>query len=287
MNSHSPAADDVFWALTGLLTDYSVELTPRQIDEASRRHAPFPAGMRAHVRCRRGNRQQSIKSADKLAWQGARPIVHIEVGSDPDQHALERTLRHLEHAGVTDVLFEVRSAGRRRNTGSVLPELLARPELRLRRFRTIGVSHGPSRGVGPDHARMEHALTAMNAAVADRRARMYLVAPTTSACETVRWERHTRAHGNKVPIRIGLAGPTARPPRRGEPTPEALVGFAVALADEIESLIEGVHFFRSRGNVATSWWAEALARGRFVIEGDHELRLVQARDGSRGRGSVK
>jgi hypothetical protein len=286
VNSHSPAADDVFWALTGLLTDYSVELTPRQIDEASRRHTPFPAGMRAHVRCRRENPRQSIKSAGKLAWQGARPIVHIEVGPGPDQHALERTLRHLEHAGVADVLFEVRSAGRRWNTASVLPELLARPELRLRRFRTIGVSHGPSR-VEPDHARMERALTAMNAAVADRRARMYLVAPTTSARETVRWERHTRARGNKVPIRIGIAGSTARSPRRGEPAPEALVRFAVALADEIESLIEGVHFFRSRGNVATSWWAEALSRGRFVIEGDHELRLVQARDGLRGRGSVK
>ena len=131
-----------------LLTDFSIEVTPREtatLDEAA---AVLPAGTRVYVTDLAGvDLQHGLDAAARIREHGLRPVVHLAVRAIPDPGALDRTLGRLVDAGVEDLLLIAGSrapAGEVENTLQVLEsEAFAR-----RTFTSIGVAGHPEGNPG-------------------------------------------------------------------------------------------------------------------------------------------
>ncbi|MEJ2864012.1 methylenetetrahydrofolate reductase [Actinomycetospora flava] len=271
-------------AVRRLLTDFSIEVTPREtatLDEAA---AVLPAGTRVYVTDLAGvDLQRGLDAAARIREHELRPVVHLAVRAIPDLAALDRTLGRLVDTGVEDVLLIAGSrspAGEIENTLQVLEsEALAR-----RGFASIGVAGHPEGNPGVDESAVDHALARKDKIAREDGLPLEVVTQFGFAADPVLgWERRMREAGIRLPVRVGLPGLTspARLVKFGlscgvgpslavlrkqtgsvlklatstyRPT-ETLRGLARAVAADPESLISAVHFFPFGAVVPTARWA--------------------------------
>lgn len=282
MTFDSRDTQDMFWTLSMLMTDFSIEVTPREV----RRFAPLisilPAGTRVGLTARPTfPTARSHAAASALVWSGMRPVLPLHLSHVADRGQVDRTLARWEHLGVDDIVLEV---GVAHDLGTVLDDivdLLSGPDFRRRRFRSIGVRLDGFRNYGagtpvPESADLLRALDAARGFAHDLGIELYLTTPPTARTHPlVRWERSLRAAGNRLPIRVGLPGPWCtdplpwwRPVSSRQDPHRLVLDLAAAVAQDPDSKAQSVQLFPARSFARTARWALDLGNGNFVIEHD-------------------
>ena len=302
--SGAAGAADLHAAITRLLRDFSVEQTPAELARRSAFPAALPAGTHVYVTWIPGAASaRTVAAAARVRELGMTPVPHLAARAVEDAAALERLLLELHReAGVEHLLL---IAGSQRDPAGVFADalqLLATGLFDGAPWRSLGFAAHPEGSPAIDAAALAHALAQKNAHAAATPVPHRLVTQFAFAGEpVVAWERQVRAAGNRLPVRVGLAGlaslPTllryaascgvgsstrallhhgARAIRlAGSVAPGRIVA-AVAhatLADAATSF-QGLHFYPFGSLDRTVDWAAAIAAGAFTLDAEGEDLVV-------------
>ncbi len=289
----------------GLMTPFSVEITPREAGTLPPLPDLLAPGTAVYLTFLPNTRwEQTVAVARAVADAGMRPVPHLAARAVPDRAALRRMLADLSAAGVADLLVVGGSlaapVGEFHETAQILDTGLLE-EAGIVRVGIVGHPEGH-----PDVAddELSRALAAKTRIAAARGLALHLV---TQFCfdpePIVAWERRIRAAGVAVPVHVGLPGLTS-PTRllrfglrcgvgaslkalrhqaggvlRLATSPvhhpdETLVGLAAAVAADPASLLRAVHFFPFGALVPTAAWAADIRDGRFELDDRDRLRVT-------------
>ncbi len=289
----------------GLMTPFSVEITPREAGTLPPLPDLLAPGTAVYLTFLPNTPwEQTVAVARAVADAGMRPVPHLAARAVPDRAALRRMLADLSAAGVADLLVVGGSlaapVGEFHETAQILDTGLLE-EAGIVRVGIVGHPEGH-----PDVAddELSRALAAKTRIAAARGLALHLV---TQFCfdpePIVAWERRIRAAGVAVPVHVGLPGLTspARLLRFGlrcgvgaslkalrhqaggvlrlaaspvHHPDETLVGLAAAVAADPASLLRAVHFFPFGALVPTAAWAADIRDGRFELDDRDRLRVT-------------
>ncbi len=283
MRTDQTRAVGVFWALTSLMTDYTIDLTPREVSKLAPLDEFLTAGtgVRIAVPPRRPF-ADVVRTAAQVADAGMRPVVPVAALDMHDVVVLDRALGALAYVGVEDLMLV---GGSPRGLARSLDEtvrMMAAQRFRRRQFRSIGIGRCLERQPVIDSADLLRAFDAAHIASADHDIKLYLTTRPAFAGESViGWERYLRAAGNRLPVRVALPGlvPARRFLRRGLSHPATnpatnpattVLELASALEADPACLISGLHFSPRGSAVRTARWADDIGNGNFVVEGGVE-----------------
>ncbi len=281
-------------ALRGLLTPFSVEITPRETAALPPLSGLLPAGTAVYITfLPRTPWADTLAAARWIAGEGMAPVPHLAARAVPDRATLRRMLGGLAAAGARDVLLVAGStapAGEFHESAQILDSGC----LEEAGITRVGVAGHPEGH--PDIGRdgLAAALAAKNRIARERGLDVRIVTQFGFAAEpVVAWERRIRAAGNTLPVHVGLPGLTspARLLRFGlscgvgpslkvlraqtggvlklATTPvyrpdDTLHDLAAAVAADPASLLRTAHFFPFGSLVATADWATRTRDGRWA-----------------------
>jgi methylenetetrahydrofolate reductase (NADPH) len=272
----------------GLLTPFSVEITPRETTRLPPLSDLLDPGTAVYVTFLPNVPWGETMAAVRwIADAGMRPVPHIAARGVADRAALRGMLSELAAVGVDELLLiagGMAPVGEYHETVQVLDSGCIE-EAGIRRVGVAGHPEGHP-DVGDDL--LTWALAAKNRIARDRGLDMHLVTQFTFAAEPiVAWERRLRAMGNTLPIHVGLpgvtspakllkfglscgVGPSLKVLRKqtggvlklattaAYRPEETLLDLAAAIAADPRSLLSTVHFFPFGALVATAEWAYDL-----------------------------
>lgn len=283
------------WAPTAeaaFLAGFSTETTPRQAARIDDFRAYYDAGTRVNVTFLVGSDfEETLQTAVRLRRQGFVPVPHLSARLIPSRAAFEEMLRRLTaEAGVDEVLAIAGGCKLARGPFQSSIELFETGLFERYGIRRLGVAGHPegSPDIPPQAA--AEALAWKNAYAEETGAELYIVSQFCFDVQAlIRWERVIRQAGNRLPIRVGIAGPaTLRtlvsyattcgvgPSMRvltrqagnlkaltTPTTPDRLVSaLAAHKAAEPESLIVGAHVFPLGGIAKTANWLNDVLGAR-------------------------
>ncbi|WP_191060173.1 methylenetetrahydrofolate reductase [Geminicoccus harenae] len=281
--------------VTGLAQGWSIEITARQAAKLER--LPLPKGTRVNIAYLPDEEPSAIlQTAARLVFEGMVPVPHVPARTLPSAMALDTYLRGLAAVGVREAL--VIGGGVAQQQG---PFASSMDVLRSGLFEELGFSRVAV--AGHPEGSPDISVEGLAAALAEKNAWAEAAGLTvelmTQFCfdagKVAAWERAIRAAGNRLPIRVGLPGPAsiksllryaqmcgvgnslAFLSKRGgnvlqlvtAAEPDGfIVDLARALAGEPGHLVAGLHFYPFGGFEKTAHYADAVAAGRFTVEGD-------------------
>lgn len=276
LNPGNPGDEDVYWTLTDLMTDFGIEVTPREVRRFGPLGTLLPAGTRVGLAVRPGFPATRTKAAaGTLIRSGMRVVLPLDLLDPADRHQADPTLATWESMGVRDIVLTVGAAG---DLAAALDDIVAILDgraFRRRGFLSVGIRLGGpgDRGAGmrvTESAELLRALDSAHDIALDLGIELYLTPNPAAAHRLVRWERSLRAAGNRLPIRAGLPGLRGAdllPWRRAQLSGEQLVlGLAAELACDPDSTVQSVQLFPARTLAQSTRWALDLGKGNFVIE---------------------
>jgi hypothetical protein len=267
MRMDRPATNGLFWALTVLMTDNTVELSPREVHRLS----PL-TGLRAPgagvVVSGKADSAAVLRASAAIAEQRLRPIVRIPVPLLRNEHGRDRMLSRATDAGIRDLLLVETGSNNLECALDDMVALLDTTVFKGRNFDSVGVTGALQREVPVDSAELLRPFGAASDAAARLDVRLYLMPAGWNVTSCIAWERSLRAAGNRLPVRIVLDGRV-----RSSRSPSGSLGMgslevAMALDADHACLVEGVHLRPMRSAKAACQWANAVAGGCFVIESD-------------------
>ncbi|MFQ5661301.1 MAG: methylenetetrahydrofolate reductase [Gammaproteobacteria bacterium] len=279
------------------VSDYSIEILPR--DRAL--VATMPAFLSPGTSVSIGNPpsatiSQVIEVAADIRRAGFNPVPHLLAREIPSKGHLQQTLEDLREAGVEQLLLIAGDKHSPSGPFNSTMELLETGLFEQYDFNKIGVAGHPegSPYAGPNL--LGKALSIKNNYAERSGTEMYILTQISfDAAHIINWSKIIADAGNRLPIHIGMAGPTRLRTllHYGAkcgigPSLRTLMKKATALAnlitistpDElIRSLTEyrrlkpgcpivKVHFFSFAGFEKTALWANAVAGGQFRITSD-------------------
>jgi methylenetetrahydrofolate reductase (NADPH) len=274
-------------ALRGLLTPFSVEITPRETTKLPPLSDILDPGTAVYLTFLPNVPwEQTVAAVHWIAEAGMRPVPHLAARGVPDRAALGRMLTDLVAVGVEDLLL---IAGGMAPVGEFheTVQILDSGCLEESGIRRIGVAGHPEGHPDVADDMLTWALAAKNRIARERNLDLYLVTQFTFAAEPiVVWERRLRAMGNTLPVHVGLPGVTspakllkyglscgvgpslkvlrkqtggvlklATAVYRPE---ETLLDLSAAIAADPRSLLTTAHFFPFGALAATAEWAYDL-----------------------------
>jgi len=284
--------------ITALMSGFSVETTPRVA--ATIRH--FGEHLRqdcaVYITLVPGSDfNETIALAVRLRKEGFQPVPHLAARSITSKAVLESHLRRLsEEAGVSQALLI--AGGMRHPVGefSDTLQLLDTGLFDKYGVRRIGVAGHPEGSPDIPEEALSEALRWKTDFAARTGADIHIV---TQFCfepdPIIRWDRHIRAEGSTLPIRIGIPGPAsiktlityAKACGIG-PSIRSLMGSSMNVAklltvsapdrliaalasyraNEPACGIRGVHIYPFGGLRQSAEWAYAVADGRYTLSRD-------------------
>ena len=283
---------------------FSVEQTPAEIARRTAFPASLAAGTRVYLTWIPGAPfARTVAAAARVRELGMTPVPHLSARALQDAAALERLLLELRReAGVEHLLLIAGSQRRAAGPFADASQLLATGRFEGAPWQSLGFASHPEGSPAIDAAALARALTAKNAHAAATALPHYLMTQFAFEGEPiVAWEREARAAGNRLPVRIGLAGLASLPTllryaascgvgastrallregRRalrvtGAVTPGSIVAAVVraALADGAMRF-QGFHFYPFGSLDRTADWAAAIAAGAFTLDAEgRELKV--------------
>ncbi len=274
--------------LRGLLTPFSMEITPRETTKLPPLSGLLNPGTAVYLTFLPNVPwEQTVDAVRWIADVGMRPVPHIAARGVPDRATLGRMLADLTAVGVEDLLLVaggMAPVGEYHETVQILDSGCVE-EAGIRRIGVAGHPEGHP-DVGDDL--LTWALAAKNRIARERGLDLYLVTQFTFAAEPiVAWERRLRAMGNELPIHVGLpgvtspakllkyglscgVGPSLKVLRKqtggvlklatttAYKPEDTLLDLAAAIAADPRSLLTTAHFFPFGALVATAEWAYDL-----------------------------
>jgi methylenetetrahydrofolate reductase (NADPH) len=271
--------------LQGLLSPFSVEITPRETAKLPPLSQILDPGTAVYLTFLPNTPwEQTLDAVRWVAHDGMRPVPHIAARGVPDRATLARMLGELAALGVDEVLL---IAGGMDPVGEYheTVQILDSGALEEAGIRRVGVAGHPEGHPDVADDLLTWALAAKNRIARDRGLDMHLVTQFSFAAEPVLvWERRLRAMGNTLPVHVGLpgvtspakllkfglscgVGPSLKVLRRqtggvlklattaAYKPEDTLLDLAAAIAADPRSLITTAHFFPFGALSATAEWA--------------------------------
>lgn len=292
-------------ALADLTRGFSVEVTPREAPKVPHFGAVLPAGTRIYITFLANTPfEETLSVAARAVAEGMRPVPHLAVRAIPDRAALSGMIAALADVGVTEILVIAGSVATPAGEYDETMQVLTSGVLAENGITRIGVAGHPEGAPDISPTELAAALAAKNALAVEQGLDMYVITQFCFAPEPIiAWEKETRVAGNQLPIVIGLPGltspakllkfglscgigPSLKVLRKQSGgvlrlatstvyhPDQTMLGLVRARVADPASLIQGVHFFPFGSLQRTVAWAEQVAAGRFVVEGNDTLRVT-------------
>lgn len=284
--------------IQGLVSDFSIEITPVAASRIESFKSLLPAGTRVNVTFLPGtDYRETVATAARLRAEGMAPVPHIAARSISDLPALEAYLRGLQSEALVDQALII-GGGLSKPVGRFESslQLLETGLLEKYGIRKIGIAGHPEGTPDISPAEVEKALRQKVAYAHAAGAEMYLVTQFCfEAKPVIRWIEWLRATGIRLPVTIGVPGPASiktllryaqecgigpsmrvvtRQARNVAKlltvqTPDALLaGLAEFQAADPERQLRGVHLYPFGGFAKTCAWFSSVAEGRFLLARD-------------------
>lgn len=196
--------------LVDLTRDYSIEVTPKTLAKQADIGALFPERTRLYIACLPGDPWQDVvTAAERVRANGFIPVPHIAARSLRDQADFQAYVEALTQRAKVDQVLVI-GGGIDRPVGALsgTTALLETGILEGHGIKVIGLAGHPE-------GHRDLPKPAVAATLEDKWA---YAAKTGAECRLVTqflfdadpllaWERALRAHGNSLPIHVGIPGP--------------------------------------------------------------------------------
>jgi methylenetetrahydrofolate reductase (NADPH) len=295
-------------AIIDLMTDFSIELTPRELKAISTTANHLPLRTRIYITSLAGaDPADTVRAAQTLRDQGMTPVPHLAARAMRDEAHLEAILRALrEQAEVKNILVIGGSIKRPVGSFDRTTQLLETGLFAKYEIASIGVAGHPEGSPDIPEEELHEAVRQKNA-LAERASNRFHI--TTQFCFEAKpitdWEHTIRQAGNRLDIHVGLAGLASLStlikhakncgvgPSLGVLTRRAGALFKLSAATtpfkivcalaqaklrDDASRIKRCHFFPFGSFAATAAWATALSTGDFVISDEGTEIIVRTPD---------
>jgi methylenetetrahydrofolate reductase (NADPH) len=290
---------DLSETLTGLTSEFSVEVTPRELRHGAAALDVLPPRTRVYITFLANTPfAETVSAAGAVIERGLCPVPHLAARAVANHAELDTMIGQLSDVGVSEILVIGGSLSAPAGEFTESMQILRAPSLHIRGIQRIGVAGHPEGNKDITEHELARALAEKNEIAAERGLEMYLLTQFCFAAEPIiAWEHRIRAAGNTLPVYIGLPGlstpvkllkyglscgigPSLKVLRKQaggvlklatKPVyypDQTLLGLARAVRDDAESLIHGVHFFPFGALTATAAWASGINAGKFHIGDD-------------------
>ncbi|MGH3451783.1 MAG: hypothetical protein ACRDQW_13865 [Haloechinothrix sp.] len=290
MRSDRPVTDGVFWTLATLMTDCTVELSPREVYTLSPLDHVLAPG--THIGISMASRRpfsEVVMAAAHVADQGMRPVARIAARSVRDELVLDRMLGALANAGVRDLVVAGGSPNQLAGALDEVVRIVNTRRFRRRQFCSVGMGGYVDRQSPTVSAELLRASDAAYFTTFEHGVDMYLLThPLFSVEPIIAWERYLRAAGNRLPLRVVLLGLASvrgllksgvshgieslmLALRNGKPVihPAATsLRLAKAIDADPACLIERAYFRPLGHALGTARWINNVGNGNFYLEPD-------------------
>ncbi len=289
------AADPVS-AIVDLVRGFSIETTPRQAQKIDSFAALLPERTRVFVAFIPGEQPPAIvELAARLVDEGMVPVPHIAARNLGSLAAFERFATALHAAGAREALLL--AGGAKEPAGSLASslELLESGVMEGLGFARLFVAGHPAGSPDIDAAGLAAALARKNAYASRTGMPVDIVTQFGfDGAGLLAWARAIAGAGNRLPIRLGVAGPAslasllkyaklcgvdasmsmlAKAGGRllqlvGQATPDGLITELAGGRDARAGLVRDLHFYPFGGFAQTADWARRVAAGSFTLHRD-------------------
>jgi methylenetetrahydrofolate reductase (NADPH) len=287
-----------------LAQGFSIETTPKQAQKVESFADLLPAGSRVFVAFIPGERPQAIvELVSRLAAEGMVPVPHIAARNLLSHADFESFATALHGAGARQALLLAGGARDAAGNLSSSLELLDSGVMEGLGFEQLFVAGHPEGSPDIDAAGLAASIADKNAYA--RRTGMPVAIVTQFGFDgpgMLAWAQAIGEAGNRLPIRIGVAGPAslanllkyaklcgvnaslgmlAKAGGKlfqlvGQATPDGLITELASGRYGWAELIRDLHFYPFGGFERTAGWAASVARGAFTMHQDGQGFTVQA-----------
>ena len=296
-------ASDPKMAVVNLAQGFSIETTPKQAQRVESFATVLPRGSRVFIAFIPGEQPAALVAlAERLVGEGMVPVPHIPARNLPDLAAFERYAGALYAAGARQALMLAGGADQPSGNLESSLQLLDSGVMEGLGFEQLFVAGHPegSPDIGADD--LARALAAKNAYAARTGIPLTIVTQFGfDGAGMLAWAKAIGEAGNRLPIRIGIAGPAsftnlmkyakmcgvnasmgmlAKSGGKllqlvGQATPDGLIIDLASHREGWAALIRDIHFYPFGGFAKTAEWASSVAGGAFTLHRDGRGFTVQ------------
>ena len=191
------------------MQNWSIEVTPSSNKKINDFREVLPVGTTVNVTEIPGSDLERILSTvHQLASQEMNAVPHIAARGIESLAALEALITRYREAHVTEVLLI--AGGYKQPIGDFTSsiDVLETGLLENLGIKKVGVAGHPEGSPDISKAELAHALKRKNAIAQESGLDMYLETQFCFDAQAILdWEEQIREAGNRLPIRVGLAGP--------------------------------------------------------------------------------
>jgi methylenetetrahydrofolate reductase (NADPH) len=287
--------DDARVAIVNLARGFSLETTPRQAEKVADFGAVLPRGSRVFIAFIPGEQPAAILAlAGRLLAEGMVPVPHIAARNLASAGAFERFARDLHGVGVRQALLLAGGASHPAGSLASSLELLESGVIEGLGFEQVFVAGHPEGHADVGPGELAAALGAKNEWARRTGVPATIVTQFGFDGEAIlAWAQAIGAAGNRLPIRVGVAGPAslasllkyakmcgvnasmtmlAKAGGRliqlvGQSTPDGLITDLATQRQGWSELVRDLHFYPFGGFERTASWATRLSLGAITLHG--------------------
>lgn len=279
-----------------LARGFSIETTPRQARTVADFADHLPMGSRVFIAFIPGEQPQAIVDlAARLVVEGMVPVPHIPARSLASIEAFQHFATALRAAGADEALL---LAGGGRHAAGALSsslELIDSGVMEALGFRQLFVAGHPGGSPDIDAVELARALERKNAFALRTGLPVAIVTQFGfDGAEMLHWAQAIGAAGNRLPIRISIAGPASLASLvkyaklcgvgtslamlgkaggraiqlMGQACPDRLIIELACGRSGAAELIRDIHYFPFGGLERTAAWASRVAAGEIHVHRD-------------------
>jgi len=273
-------AEDVFWNLAAIMSDYVLELP------ADRRSTnALSSGLRPRTRvcvpARVCALPDVVAATAEVAAAGMRPVVTCRAPGPAGLRGFGDALAELADVGACELIIRWPASVSCPDVLDKAARLVAECGLGSWGITEIGIVAESLAGRRPElSADLLRAFDGVREAGRRYDVGFTLLAPPMGSVDSlVAWECSLRAAGNRLPVRVRLPGIGPNPFRRTVPM---LLGLAASVESDPDSLLTELQFSLRGSPGRTTAFADEICRGNFVVEetvSGYRLSLLTARKG--------
>lgn len=273
-----------------LVQGFSIETTPKQASKIESFADCLPAGTRVFIALIPGESLANMVAlATRLIDEGMQPVPHVPARSLEDMATFERYVTDLAEAGVREAL--VLAGGLNQPVGDLTDsmQLLSTGLFEELGFEALYVAGHPEGSPDIGTAGLAQALAFKNDYAARTGTPLTLTTQFTFDAANIRlWSKAIGDAGNRLPIRVGVAGPASVAALMkyakmcgvgasmdmlskaggrlfqlvGQTAPDGLI---CELAGSNDTRVAGIHVYPFGGFVKNARWTSAVSEGRFIM----------------------